>query len=177
MTSPDDAASRDDLPNELAPDEGPLPPAMKPERPRDELGRPLPAGEPNRLELPYFDEMTLEECHAEAIRLFDAGNYFGAHEAWETCWAYAKGTDEETFFKGLAQLGAGYTHWMRGNPRGVVALLGRAASRIEDRGPIHRGIDAATFRVRLDRLIALAKRYESHIDPLPDLVAESVPLA
>ena len=106
MTAPNDPANEPE--NDLNPD-GPLPPAMKPERPRDELGRPLPAGEPNRLELPYFDEMTLEECHEEAIRLFDAGNYFGAHEAWETCWGYAKGTDEEEFFKGLAQLGAGYT--------------------------------------------------------------------
>lgn len=157
--------------------EEPLPPAMKPERPRDEFGRPLPPGESNRLDLPYFDEMTLEECHEEAIRLFNTGNYFGAHEAWETCWGYAKGTDEEEFFKGLAQLGAGYTHWMRGNPHGVVALLGRAAARIEDRGPTHRGIDAVTFRERLDRLIATARRYESHIDPLPALVAEPVPLA
>lgn len=157
--------------------DGPLPPAMKPERPRDELGRPLPPGEPNRLDLPYFDEMTLEECHEEAIRLFNDGNYFGAHEAWETCWGFAKGTDEVEFFKGLAQLGAGYTHWKRGNPRGVVALLGRAAARIEDRGPTHRGIDAAIFRQRLDRLIAIARRAESSIDPLPDLVAEPVPLA
>ena len=172
MTAPNEPAN--DPENDLNPD-GPLPPAMKPERPRDELGRPLPAGEPNRLELPYFDEMTLEECHEEAIRLFDAGNYFGAHEAWETCWGYAKGTDEEEFFKGLAQLGAGYTHWMRGNAHGAAALLGRAAARIEDRGPRHRGIDAATFRARLDRLIATAQRYESHIDPLPALAAEPVP--
>ena len=71
MTAPNDPANEPE--NDLNPD-GPLPPAMKPERPRDELGRPLPAGEPNRLELPYFDEMTLEECHEEAIRLFDAGN-------------------------------------------------------------------------------------------------------
>ena len=66
---------------------------------------------------------------------------------------------------------------MRGNPHGVVALLGRAAQRIEDRGPTHRGIDAATFRQRLERLIAIARRAESSIDPLPELVAEPVPLA
>src|SRR3546814_15936218 len=66
--------------------------------------------------------------------LFDAGNYFGAHEAWETCWAFAKGTPEQEFFKGLAQLGAGYTHWLRGNPHGVVALLGRALARLGTHG-------------------------------------------
>ena len=79
----------------------------KPQRPRDELGRLLPAGSANRLVLPDFDVLSLEQNHALAIELFDAGNYFGAHEAWETCWQQARGADDEEFFKGLSQLGAG----------------------------------------------------------------------
>jgi hypothetical protein len=111
-------------------------PVPKPFRPRDEYGRPLRPDEADRLALPNFDAMNLEEAHEAALRFFDAGNYFAAHEAWETCWGLAKGTDEEEFFKGLAQLGAGYTHWMRGNAHGVVALRGpeparpQAASRV-----------------------------------------------
>ncbi len=167
MTSPNPRP--EDLP------ERPLPPAPKPERPRDEAGRPLPAGEANRLHLPYFDAMTLEECHEEAMRLFDAGNYFGAHEAWETCWGFAKGTEEEEFFKGLAQLGAGYTHWLRGNPHGVVALLGRAMSRIGSRGATHRGLDADSFARRLEDLRIQAGRAERERTPLPPLRAEPVP--
>lgn len=161
----------DDLP------ERPLPPAPKPERPRDEAGRPLPAGEANRLHLPNFDAMTLEECHAEAIRLFDAGNYFGAHEAWETCWGFAKGTDEEEFFKGLAQLGAGYTHWVRGNPHGVVALLGRALSRIVSHGPTHRGLDVDAFARRLEDLRMQAGAADREGTPLPPLEVHPVPQA
>ena len=120
-------------------------PKPKPERPRDQFGRPLPAGSANVLELPDFDSMTLEECHETAMQMFDEGHYFGAHEAWETCWGFAKETEEEEFFKGLAQLGAGFTHWQRGNAHGVVALLDRALERIGSMGSSHRGIDVAVF--------------------------------
>ena len=120
-------------------------PVPKPLRPRDELGRPLPAGSENQMHLPDFDALNVEENHALAIELFNARNFFGAHEAWETCWAQSKGAEEEEFFKGFAQLGAGYTHWMRGNPHGVQALLGRAIERIGILGAVHRGIDTVAF--------------------------------
>jgi len=57
-------------------------------------------------------------------------------------------------------------------------IAGARATRkgLPRRGPTHRGIDAATFRGRLERLIAIARRHESSIDALPDLVAEPVPL-
>jgi len=126
----------------------------KPDRPRDELGRPLPAGSVNRLHLLNFDALTVEENHALAIEFFDACNYFGAHEAWETCWAQSKGTEEEEVFKGFAQLGAGYTHWARGNPRGVHALLGRALERIRLRGSPFRGVDTDAFAAILEGDVA-----------------------
>lgn len=129
-------------------------PTPKPERSRDELGRPLPAGSENRLHLPDFDLLDVDENHALAIELFNARNFFGAHEAWETCWAQSKGGEEEEFFKGFAQLGAGYTHWMRGNPHGVQALLGRALARIGLLGPVHRGVDTEAFAAIVERDVA-----------------------
>ncbi len=153
------------------------PPPITPpsERPRDELGRPLPPGSETRLHLPAFDLLPLDENHRLGIEFFDAGNYFGAHEAWETCWIAAKGTDEQEFFKGLAQLGAGYTHWARGNAHGADALLGRALSRIRDRGTPHRGIDIDALErlIELDRTEAAAAATEGR--PLPELGARSVP--
>ncbi|MEX2446831.1 MAG: DUF309 domain-containing protein [Dehalococcoidia bacterium] len=154
-----------------------LEPATKPVRPRDEYGRPLPRGSESRLDLPDFDAMDLDECHAEAIRFFDAGNYFGAHEAWETCWAKVRGTEDEEFFKGLAQLGAGYTHWMRGNAHGAAALLGRAHARIGLRGSPHRGIDIASFLRHVEDLRATAHECDAHGRPLPPLLFEEVPQA
>ena len=155
----------------------PTPPNVKPPRPRDEYGRPLRAGVATRLVLPNFDVMSVDEAHATAIRLFDDGNYFGAHEAWETCWMRSRGTGDEEFFKGLAQLGAGYTHWMRGNPQGAAALLGRALERIGRSGSPHRGIDIAAFMGTVEGLRATAARCVATGAPLPPLELRMVPRA
>ena len=120
------------------PEAGPRP---KPERPRDELGRPLPKGSVNRLHLEDFDALSLEENHRLAIRYFDDGQFFEAHEAWESCWNQTKEGSDEEFFKGLSQLGAGYTHYRRGNARGASALMRRGLGRIAPYGPRHRGLD------------------------------------
>ncbi len=144
-------------------------PRPKPSRPRDELGRPLPAGSANRMELPDFDANTLEENHALAIDYFDAGSFFAAHEAWETCWGQAKGTDEEEFFKGLAQLGAGYTHYRRGNAHGARALMQRALDRIGSRGSPHRGIDVRNFlhEIRVtQQVVAIVEQRGGELPPL-----------
>jgi hypothetical protein len=116
-------------------------PGQKTTRPRDELGRPLPWEEENRLHMENFDALSLEENHRLAIEYFDSERFFPAHEAWETAWKQAKGTPEEEFFKGLSQLGAGYVHYRRGNPHGAGVLLRRAISRVHPFGPRHRGLD------------------------------------
>lgn len=152
-------------------------PKPKPERPRDALGRPLPSGSANVLELPDFDSMTLEECHATAIRMFDEALYFGAHEAWETCWGFAKGSEEEEFFKGLAQLGAGFTHWQRGNAHGAVALLGRALDRIGTMGSPYRGIDVDAFAALTAEVREQAREAEQRGEAPGELPAVRVPRA
>ena len=118
-------------------------PPQKRERPRDELGRPLPWGAENRLQMEDYDRLPPEEDHRLAIQHFNARQFFPAHEAWESAWRQLRNTDEEEFFHGLAQLGAGFTHYMRGNPHGARILLGRAVQRISGYGPRHRGIDVA----------------------------------
>jgi len=120
-------------------------PGQKTRRPRDELGRPLPWGQENLLDLEDFDSLPLEENHRLGIEHFNAGRFFPAHEAWETAWKQAKGTGDEEFFKGLSQLGAGYVHYRRGNPHGAHTLLRRANSRIGRYGPRHHGLDLASL--------------------------------
>ncbi len=145
-------------------------------RPRDEFGRPLEPGEPTRLPLPDFDAMTVDEAHACALRFFAAGNYFGAHEAWETAWGRVKGASDEEVFKGLAQVGAGMTHWLRANPHGVVALLDRGLDRIGRLGPVFRGIDMAQFMARLVEVRDRAAAAERDGAALPPLAAFPVPM-
>jgi hypothetical protein len=113
----------------------------KPERPRDELGRPQPWGSQNRLHLEDFDSLPLRENHRLAREHFNAGRFFPAHEAWETAWKQARGTEEAELFKGLSQLGAGYVHLLRGNAHGAITLLRRAARRVRRYPAGTRGVD------------------------------------
>jgi uncharacterized protein len=121
--------------------EPPRQPPDKVERPRDRFGRPLAAGSANRLDLPDFDVLSIEENHRLGIGFFNEAVFFGAHEAWETAWRAARHTPDEEFFKALAQLGAGYTHYQRNNPHGVRALLVRAAERLVEYAPTHFDLD------------------------------------
>jgi uncharacterized protein len=123
---------------------------QKPERPRDELGRPLPWTEPSRLHLPDFDAMSLDENDREARRFLRERNFFGAHEAWETAWKKAKGTGEEELFKGLSQMGAGYVHLLRGNAHGAMTLLRRGAMRIGGYPDGERGLQTRALATRLE---------------------------
>lgn len=116
-------------------------PPPKKERPRDELGRPLPWGSENRLQMEDYDKLSPDEDHRLAMQHFNAGRFFAAHEAWESAWRQLRNTEDEEFFHGLAQLGAGFTHYLRGNPRGARMLMKRAVERICPYGPRHRGID------------------------------------
>ena len=121
-------------------------------RPRDRLGRPLPWGAKDRLELEDFDSLSLEENHRLGTEHMRAGRYFPAHEAWETCWKQARGTDDAEFFKGLSQLGAGYVHLLRGNSHGASRLLRRGAGRIAAYPGSHRGIDTTDAAAAAERL-------------------------
>jgi uncharacterized protein len=123
---------------------------QKAERPRDRLGRPLAWDAPNELVLEDFDSLSLEQNHELGRAHARAGRYFPAHEAWETAWKQARGTDDAEFFKGLSQMGAGYVHLRRGNAHGAITLLHRASGRIGAYPNGHRGIQTSALRRRLD---------------------------
>jgi predicted metal-dependent hydrolase len=128
----------------------PGPERLKPRRPRDELGRPQAWTAENRLHLEDFDSLPLEENHSLGIEHFNAGRYFPAHEAWETAWKQVRDTADAEFFKGLSQLGAGYTHLLRGNRHGAFTLLRRAAGRISRYPGGHFGVDTGAVSTRAE---------------------------
>ncbi|GAB4326922.1 MAG: DUF309 domain-containing protein [Dehalococcoidia bacterium] len=115
----------------------------KRERPRDELGRPLPWGSENQLVLEDYENLSIAENHRLGVEHFNAGRFFPAHEAWEAAWRKAEGTADKEFFQGLAQLGAGYTHYLRGNAHGARVLLERSLAKLEPYGSHHYGLDLA----------------------------------
>jgi uncharacterized protein len=146
---PEEAVGKTGLPSEKR---------QKPERPRDQLGRPQAWGAENQLQMPNFDELTLEENHELGRRYVRERNFFPAHEAWETAWKQARGTSDAEFFKGLSQMGAGYVHLMRGNRHGTVTLLRRASGRVGSYPDGHHGIHTLALRDKLDADVARVLR-------------------
>ena len=51
---------------------------------------------------------------AEGLRLYEAGEFFAAHEAWESRWLESH-EPEKTFLQGLIQVTAAFHHLQRKN--------------------------------------------------------------
>ena len=71
-----------------------------------------------------------EGALAEGLRLYDAGEFFAAHEAWESVWLLAR-EPEKTFLQGLIQVTAAFHHLQRDNLLGTTRLLQAALGRLE----------------------------------------------
>jgi len=67
---------------------------------------------------------------AEGLRRYEAGEFFAAHEAWESLWLESQ-EPEKTFLQGLIQITAAFHHFQRNNPLGTTRLLQAALRRLE----------------------------------------------
>jgi predicted metal-dependent hydrolase len=94
---------------------------------------------------------------AEGLRLYDAGEFFTAHEAWESVWLGLP-EPEKTFLQGLIQVTAAFHHLQRNNPLGTTLLLQAALRRLDRYPATFGGISVALLchdiRERLRRLEA-----------------------
>lgn len=67
-----------------------------------------------------------------AVRLFNAGRYFEAHEVLETqCWVGLPLSVEKLFFQGFIQLCAGFVHWQKGNFYGFKKKLTQGFQKLD----------------------------------------------
>ncbi|OBF14470.1 DUF309 domain-containing protein [Mycobacterium sp. ACS4331] len=118
-------------------------------RPRDALGRPLPADSQGVPRISDDLRLTPDETLRYTQRLLDDGMAFHAHEVFEAAWKNGP-AEERALWQALAQLAVGITHVQRGNAKGAAALLCRAAERI---GEVTRPLP---YRIDGDALIAYA---------------------
>ncbi len=61
----------------------------------------------------------------DGLRLFNAGEYFEAHEALEDAWNAEEG-DAKNLYRGILQVAVTYLHIKRGNYNGAVKVYGRS---------------------------------------------------
>ncbi|MGA7931556.1 MAG: DUF309 domain-containing protein [Candidatus Sulfotelmatobacter sp.] len=86
-----------------------------------------------------------EGALAEGLRLYDAGEFFTAHEAWESVWLRSP-EPEKTFLQGLIQVTAAFHHLQRNNPLGAMLLLQAALERLDRYPPCFGGISVTLLR-------------------------------
>ncbi|MEX2185129.1 MAG: DUF309 domain-containing protein [Chloroflexota bacterium] len=66
------------------------------------------------------------------LELYERGEAFEAHEAWEPAWMGTDDVAERALIQGLIKLAAADVHAGRGNPRGVARNLDGALDRLRD---------------------------------------------
>jgi hypothetical protein len=89
-----------------------------------------------------------------ARELFNAGEYWLAHEALETVWRSIIKEDEARVFQGLIQAAAALLHRSRGNRHGTIVVGAAALERLA--GPDRPEVEFETtqFRAQLARALA-----------------------
>jgi predicted metal-dependent hydrolase len=77
--------------------------------------------------------------------LFNAGNFFEAHEVWEDVWRAAP-AEEKQFLQGLIQIAVALHHHSRGNAVGARSLLARAHRNLTAYPDRYGGVNLAALR-------------------------------
>ncbi|MEO8216074.1 MAG: DUF309 domain-containing protein [Acidobacteriota bacterium] len=68
---------------------------------------------------------------AAGVELFNRGDFWHAHEAWEEIWLAATG-ERRRFLQGMIQLAAAFHHLQRGTLRGAGRLIAEAEQKTRE---------------------------------------------
>lgn len=82
------------------------------------------------------------------VDLFNRGEYFAAHEAWEDIWRTVGG-DERRFLQGLIQCAVALEHARRGNVRGALRMADRFPAKFAGLPRVYMGIDIDDLLARM----------------------------
>jgi predicted metal-dependent hydrolase len=88
------------------------------------------------------------------IDLFNRGDYWEAHEAWEQEWMPDRKGPDAGFYKGLIQVAAGCLHYTRGNRRGAINKWRSGADYLRPYLPAHQGVVLSPLVQAVDRFLA-----------------------
>src|ERR1700722_534094 len=84
------------------------------------------------------------------VLLFNAQDYFEAHEVWEDLWADSHGS-ERRFYQGLIQAAVGLCHFENGNLGGAIKLYHSSRDYMQRCGGTLLGLNVDEFLVQMER--------------------------
>src|ERR1044071_3936574 len=93
----------------------------------------------------------------EGLRLFNAREYFEAHEALEAAWNAEKGPVRD-LYRGILQIAVTYLHITRGNYNGAIKVYGRSQKWLKDWPNVCRGIEVGELRKDAEAVITEVNR-------------------
>jgi hypothetical protein len=97
-------------------------------------------------------------CLYRGANLFNAQQFWEAHEAWEEAWQIEEG-EVRLFLQGLIQVAAGLYKIEQNVPRGCVKLLTTALEKLRQVGRGLGGLDGDDLFPRVERCLAEAHRW------------------
>ena len=100
-----------------------------------------------RMDEPY------DPRYLAGIVLFNRGDFFEAHEVWESLWMETFGPEKQ-FYQGLIQAAVGLCHFCNGNLRGAAKLYRSSRDYMERYGSPFLGLDQTKFWVEMERCFA-----------------------
>ncbi len=99
------------------------------------------------IEIPY------DPRYLAGIVLFNRGDFFEAHEVWESLWMETFDSDKQ-FYQGLIQAAVGLCHFCNGNVRGAAKLYRSSRDYMNRYGSRHLGLDLEAFWREMDACFA-----------------------
>ena len=91
------------------------------------------------------------------IRLFNAGEYFEAHEELEAAWR-AEPRPIRNLYQGVLQVAVAYLHITRDNYEGAVKVYGRALKWLDKVPDICQGVDVVQLKQDAEEVFAEVHR-------------------
>jgi predicted metal-dependent hydrolase len=107
----------------------------------------------------------------EGIDLFNAGQFFECHEAWEEVWKRSDGV-EKLFYQGMIQAAVAILHAQRGNFEGARSLWSKASEKLDPLPREHHGIALGEFRDALGKFFAVVLSETREPAPPPPAIRD-----
>ncbi|MDQ6748308.1 MAG: ribulose-phosphate 3-epimerase [Candidatus Dormibacteraeota bacterium] len=98
---------------------------------------------------------------SRGVVLFNNGQFWEAHEAWEGAWMPRRGSADADFFKGLVQVAAGSYHYQRHNREGALAKWRDGAGLLRPYLPVKERLDLQSLVASVDQLRSALAASES----------------